>query len=606
MESAPPGLGDPGGLGELLGHDLVHRHCAAEHSAAHVGDVGDLEQPLDGAVLAHRAMEEGEHDAGGIEHGERIDDLSLDLDGCSELIGIDRTSDPSAIAGDPHRGDGVALGVGRGEDVASGDSRDVMLGRATTEQQHEGESGIAGHRRNGSRRAPRHRRGPGRHRYGCAMEWTTAELAHIVGGTLHGPDVLVAGVAFDSRTLRPGQLFVPVTGVRDGHEFIDAAVSAGAAATLSARGPIDGTPTIVVASPETALSTLGGAARDRLASRVAGVTGSVGKTSTKDLAATVVGRRFVTWANEKSFNNELGVPLTLVNAPDDTEATIVEMGSRGRGHITELCRIARPDVAIVTAIELAHSEFMGGLDDIAAAKGELVESLDSSGTAILNVDNDRVAAMAGRTAATSVMFGRDRGEVRATNVRVDDELRVHFELRSDWGSAPVTLGVRGDHHVTNALAAATLAFVWGVPIDDVIDGLAAARLSPWRMELHVAPSGTHVLNDAYNAGPASMEAALRSLEHLPAERQVAVLGPMAELGVDSIAAHQRISGIARDLGITVIAFGTDAYGVEPVMSIHDAVEALESLGPIDGSLAVLVKGSRVAGLERLAERLLSS
>lgn len=445
----------------------------------------------------------------------------------------------------------------------------------------------------------------GTRRYGCVMQWTTADLARIVGGTLHGPDVLIDGVAFDSRILRPGQLFVPVAGDRDGHEFIDAAVSAGAAATLSARGPIAAIPTIVVDDPESALTMLGAAARNRLPDRVAGITGSVGKTSTKDLAATIISRRWPTCANEKSFNNELGVPLTLVNASRDVEATIVEMGSRGRGHIAQLCDVARPTAAVVTAIELAHSEFMGGLDDIAAAKGELVEALPPHGVAILSADNDRVAAMAARTDARVVMFGRERGEVRAANVRVDDSLRVHFDLRSDWGSAPVTLGVRGDHHVTNALAAATLAFVWDVPIDDVVDGLAEARLSPWRMELHVAPSGAHVLNDAYNAGPASMEAALRSLEHLPAERQIAVLGPMAELGADSIAEHQRIADIARDLGITVIAFGTDAYGVDPVLSIHDAVEALESFGPIDGSLAVLVKGSRVAGLERLADRLLS-
>lgn len=437
------------------------------------------------------------------------------------------------------------------------------------------------------------------------MQWTTAEIARIVGGELHGADVAIDGAGFDSRSIRPGQLFVPVVGDRDGHDFIAGAVAAGAAATFSARGAVDGVPTIVVPSPEAALTALGAAARDRLDRRVAGVTGSVGKTSTKDLAAAVLGRRYVTCANEKSFNNELGVPLTLVNASGDTEATIVEMGARGIGHIAELCRVARPDVAIVTAVELAHSEFLGGLDEIATAKGELVEALEPHGVAILNADNDRVAAMAGRTSARSVTFGRDRGDVRAVDVRVDDELRVHFELRSDWGTAPIVLGVRGDHHVTNALAAASLAFVWAVPLDDVVDGLAEGRLSPWRMELHRSPSGAHILNDAYNAGPASMEAALRSLEHLPAPRQVAVLGPMAELGAESAAAHLRIATVARELGIDLIAFGTDAYGVDPVGTIPDAVGAIEAGGPIDDSLAVLVKGSRVAGLERLAERLLN-
>ena len=434
------------------------------------------------------------------------------------------------------------------------------------------------------------------------MEYRASDIARIVGGTLLGPDVEVSGVSIDSRTLQPGQLFVPVRGGRDGHDFVEVARDAGAAATFSARGAVDGLSTIVVDDAERAFTTLGADARSRLPDRLVGITGSVGKTSTKDLAAAILSRRYVTTANEKSFNNELGVPLTLVNAASDTEASIIEMGARGDGHISDLCDVARPTAAVVTAIELAHSEFMGGLDDIARAKGELVEALPRNGVAILNADNDRVAAMAARTTARSIMFGIDRGEVRATDIRVDSDLRVHFELRSDWGTAPVVLGVRGRHHVVNALAAATLAFAWEVPIDDIVDGLATAQLSPWRMELHVAPSGAHVLNDAYNAGPASMEAALRALVHLPAERHVAVLGPMAELGADSAEAHARIASVARELGVDVVAFNTNDYGSEPVDSIDAAVAAL---GPLGAGDAVLVKGSRVAGLERLAERLLS-
>lgn len=437
------------------------------------------------------------------------------------------------------------------------------------------------------------------------MEFQAADIAAVVGGTLTGPDVRVTGATFDSRLIQPGRLFVPVRGERDGHDFIEAALQGGAAATLSARGFVEGLTTIEVADVEAAFAALGRAARLRLPDRVAGITGSVGKTSSKDLAAGVLARRYVTTANEKSFNNELGVPLTLVNASADTEVTIVEMGARGDGHIADLCAIAQPTVAVVTAIELAHSEFMGGLDDIARAKGELVEALPASGFALLNADNPRVAEMAKRTSARAITFGMAGGDVRASNIVIEDDLRVRFNLQSEWGNASICLGVRGVHQVGNALAAAALSLLWDVPMADVVDGLEQASLSPWRMELHVSSSGVRVLNDAYNAGPASMEAALRSVAQLPTTRHHAVLGPMAELGAESAAAHAHVASVATELGIRLIAFGTDEYGsaaVHAVTTIDDAVAALGQLGADD---SVLVKGSRVAGLERLASALLA-
>ena len=375
-------------------------------------------------------------------------------------------------------------------------------------------------------------------------------------------------------------------------------------ATFSSRGAIEGMTTIEVADVDEAFAMLGAAARLRLPDRVVGITGSVGKTSSKDLAASILARRYVTTANEKSFNNELGVPLTLVNASADTEVTIVEMGARGDGHIADLCVIARPTVAIVTAIELAHSEFMGGLDDIARAKGELVESLPEHGIAILNADNPRVTGMATRTAARSLTFGMTGGDVHASRLMISDDLRVQFVLSSDWGSATIRLGVRGVHHVGNALSAAALALVWDVPMEDIVDGLEQASLSPWRMELHVAPSGVRVLNDAYNAGPASMEAALRAVAQLPTVRHHAVLGPMAELGSQSAAAHAHVASVAAELGVRVIAFGTSEYGPSAVSIASTIDEAVEALGALGADDAVLVKGSRVAGLERLAAVLL--
>ena len=437
------------------------------------------------------------------------------------------------------------------------------------------------------------------------MEFQASEIAAAVGGRLGGPDVVVAGANFDSRLIRPGQLFVPVRGERDGHDFIEAALQAGAAATLSSRGVIDGLATIEVADVEVAFAALGAAARGRLPDRVAGITGSVGKTSSKDLAAAILARRYVATANEKSFNNELGVPLTLVNASSDTEVTIVEMGARGDGHIADLCAIAQPTVAIVTAIELAHSEFMGGLDDIARAKGELVEALPVYGVALLNADNPRVAAMAQRTSARSITFGVTGGDVHAANIVIDDDLRARFDLHSEWGTASIRLGVRGVHHVGNALAAATLALLWDVPMADVVDGLEQAALSPWRMELHVSQSGVRVLNDAYNAGPASMEAALRAVAQLPGARHHAVLGPMAELGAESAAAHAHVASVAAELGIRLIAFGTDGYASAAAQTAHTIDDAVAALGELGAEDSVLVKGSRVAGLERLAAALLA-
>jgi UDP-N-acetylmuramoyl-tripeptide--D-alanyl-D-alanine ligase len=435
-----------------------------------------------------------------------------------------------------------------------------------------------------------------------AVRFPASQIATAAGGELRGPEVWVDGASIDSRSLAAGQLFVPIVAERDGHDFLDAAVAGGAAAVLTEGAAPIGVTSVRVADTTAALTDLGRLARSRIDGPVVGITGSVGKTSTKDLTASVLAHSFVVAASEKSFNNELGVPLTLVNAPDDTGVAVLEMGSRGVGHIAHLCAIARPTVAVVTAVELVHAELMGDLDGIAAAKAELVEALPESGTAVLNAADPRVAAMGARSAGTVVRFGSTDSEVRAVDLAVDDELRASFVLDTDWGSAPVRLGVRGLHQVSNALAAAAVGLVLGVDLSDVADGLGEAQLSPWRMELRTAPSGARVLNDAYNAGPASTEAALRSLARLGASRRVAVLGRMAELGDAGPAEHRRIAAVAESLGIDLVAVGTDDYGVIPVGDLDAVLVALGPLGPSD---AVLVKGSRVAGLEQVAELLLA-
>ncbi len=451
---------------------------------------------------------------------------------------------------------------------------------------------------------------PGQGQVACqtaAVHLSTDELAAATGARLVGPAVGVDGLSIDSRSLRPGQLFAAVTGERDGHDFVAAAVAAGAAACLVERADVAalaGRPALVVPSVAEALGALARHARDRLdanaTGRVVGVTGSVGKTTTKDLLAAVLGQRFVTAASERSFNNELGVPLTLVNAPDDTRAVVVEMGARGHGHISLLCDLARPTVAVVTLVAAVHSEFMGGVDRIAVAKRELVESLPGDGVAVLNADDERVAAMAAAAPGRVVTFsaaGRPDAVVRAEDIRLDADLRASFVLCTPGSRTPVRLGVRGEHNVANALAAAAAAGVVGLEPEEVAAGLAGAETSPWRMELDRSPSGVLVLNDAYNANPTSMVAALRSLASLEARRRVAVLGRMAELGADEADEHRRVAKVAADLGIEVVVVGTDLYGVGAQAGIDDAVAALADLGPGD---AVLVKASRSAGLERLA------
>ena len=324
----------------------------------------------------------------------------------------------------------------------------------------------------------------------------------------------------------------------------------------------------------------------------------------KDLAAAALATTFRVAASERSFNNELGVPITLLNAPDDVEAVVIEMGARGRGHIALLCEVARPTIGVVTAVAMAHTELFGTIDEVAVSKGELIEALPAGGTAVLNADDPLVAAMADRSEARVLRFGvGPDADVRAVDVRVDDELRPRFTIESAWGRADVHLGVRGEHQVANALAAAAAALTAGVAVDDVARGLAAEPASPWRMALATAPSGVVVLNDAYNANPASMAAALRALARIPARRRVAVLGVMAELGPAAEAEHLRVAALAQYLGVEIIAIGTPWYGIEPV---PDGDRALAALGPLGEGDAVLVKASRVAGLEKVAAAMLQS
>jgi len=427
-----------------------------------------------------------------------------------------------------------------------------------------------------------------------------SEVAEITGGSLHGPDVTVDGAAIDSRVLRPGALFVPVVAERDGHDFIAAALDAGASAYLTDRTPGAAT-AIAVGDTSAALADLGRWARGQLPGPVVGITGSAGKTSTKDLLGAVLRPESPTAVSERSFNNELGVPLTLFNADDGTRLAVLEMGARGFGHIAWLCEIARPDIGVVTNVAAAHTEMFGDLDGVARAKGELVAALPRTGTAVLNANDDRVMLMASRSAAPVLTFGVAAGDVRADDRSLDDELRVSFRLESPWGKANVRLEARGLHQAANAAAAAAAALAIGIDFERVVGNLERAAMSPWRMEVTRTATGALVINDAYNANPASVFAAFEALRAVPAERRIAVLGPMLELGATSAEEHHGLGSKAKQMGIRLIAVGAPEYGAaEAVDSVDEAVVLIGDLAAGD---AVLVKASRAAGLERLAARL---
>ena len=467
------------------------------------------------------------------------------------------------------------------------------------------------------------------------MRWVAAEIAEIVGGevTRGDPHAVIERITQDSRevdSLVP-TLLVPLIADRDGHDFV---AGSGATAALSSRPAphlgVDGRrleadmTVIEVHDTAIALRELGSAGRLRLDGRpVVGITGSVGKTTTKDLLAAVLGVDRRTHASHRSFNNEIGVPLTVLNAPDDTEALVLEMGARGIGHIRELCAVGRPTVGIVTAVGAAHTSEFGSVAGVVQAKGELVEALPSAakgGVAVLNAAQPEVVGMADRTSARVVTFG-DGGDVHAVELELDDDLVPRFELTSPWGSAPVVLGARGAHLVDNALAAAAAALAIGVPIDSVVTGLATPSMSPMRMALVRSERGTRILDDTYNANPMSVTAALRSLVALPLAsggRRIAVLGEMAELGDISAAEHARIGALAASLGVSVIAVAAPDYlsrmgdhgGADAVASSAAAADIPEALrlladppsgDPIGPDDVVLVKGSRVAELERLVD-----
>ncbi len=444
-----------------------------------------------------------------------------------------------------------------------------------------------------------------------------SEVAAAIHGRLAGEDVNVSAVVIDSRNASAGSLFFAIVGEHvDGHDFIEDAVQRGASASVVSRGDGVPGPSIVVVDTVEALADLAAFDRETSTARVVGITGSSGKTSTKDLVTAVLRAGFEVQASPGSYNNEIGLPLTLLGGGPDTEVFVCEMGSRGIGHIADLCRVASPDVGIVTNVGVAHMELFGSMENIVDAKAELVESLTRNGTAILSADDPVVRSFGERTEARVLTFGRAAdADVRAENLGLADSGAAHFELVHEGDRVATELSVLGEHMVSNALAAAAAGVALGIPLEDAAKALRNAHVSSWRMETFVDPGGVVVVNDAYNANPISMAAALKTARWIARDSRLAVvLGTMAELGAVSHEEHERVGELTDRLGVErVVLVGREAdtiavaairEGVEPenVALYEDPIEALEDVrrwarrGDV-----VLFKGSRVVGLEKLAE-----
>ncbi|MFG2072725.1 UDP-N-acetylmuramoyl-tripeptide--D-alanyl-D-alanine ligase [Nonomuraea maritima] len=415
-----------------------------------------------------------------------------------------------------------------------------------------------------------------------------ARIAEITSGALSGmadPRAVVRGpVVIDSRAVEPGSLFVAIKGARvDGHDYAAQAVRAGAVAVLATR-QVDA-PSVIVPDAAAALAALATAQlRTMPQATVIGVTGSAGKTSTKDLLARLTARIGATVAPAGSFNNELGHPLTVLRADADTRFLVLELAARTIGHIRDLTHIAPPQIGVVLNVGTAHLGVFGGKEAIAQAKGELVEALPATGVAVLNADDPLVAAMADRTEARVTWYGRGESAViRADDVVMDERGRASFTLRTPSGDAPVSLQLYGAHAVENALAAAAAGYELGLPVTIIAEELSQATpRSRWRMEVTDRPDQVTIVNDAYNANPDSMRAAFEMFGVLgEGRRRFAVIAALRELGDDGPALNTELGRMAGAAGLAgLIVAGPDA---EPVLRGAHATAQASTHVPLPAS-----------------------
>jgi UDP-N-acetylmuramoyl-tripeptide--D-alanyl-D-alanine ligase len=447
---------------------------------------------------------------------------------------------------------------------------------------------------------------------------TLAQVADATHGRVHGdPEVRIERVATDSRDLGgPAAMFVALRGEHaDGHAFARSAVEGGAAAILAERPmPELQVPVVEVADTWDAVRALAADVRAAVDPVSVAITGSVGKTTVKDLTAAAVGAGRSVHASRGSFNNELGVPLTLLGLEPGTEVLVAEVGARRVGDIRHLAELVAPDVAVVTAVAAVHLEIFGTIEAIARTKGELVDALGPNGLAVLNVDDPRVAAMAQRAPATlRVGLESKAADVTAHDLVLDRLGRPRATVRTPWGDVEVSTPVAGRHHIGNAMLALAVAGHLGVDLGSAARAVSAAAVSPWRAEVSEV-AGVTVLNDAYNANPTSVAAALETLVAIERTgRTWAVLGVMAEIGDTSEAEHEAIGRRCAELEVDrVVAVGPEAAAIargartaglagDRVVQLTDATSVSELLSrEVDAGDVILVKASRVAGLEHVA------
>ena len=446
---------------------------------------------------------------------------------------------------------------------------------------------------------------------------TADEIARAAGGAVvaGSPDAAVTSWAFDSRALEPGACFVALRGDRDGSDFVADAFAAGARVALVSRPstptvPPDGAAIVEVDEALLGLQAVARAdRRGRPELRVVGVAGSTGKTSTKDLLAAMLAP-LGCYASPASHNNEFGLPITLLNAPADVSVVVAEMGERFAGDIAVLCEIARPETGVVTNVGLAHAEHLGGPEGAARVIGELVDALPAGGLAVLNADDEWTPSLLERATsagATAVTVGRAAGaDYRIERLELDAQLHPAFVLRGQRVVVPLL----GEHQAWNAALALAVAHRgFGMGLDSAAASMAAARPARWRLELQRHDDGVVVLNDAYNANPASLDAALRALAQVDAGgRRIAILGDMRELGPYTDDAHAAVGRLAAELNIDIV-IGVGAGGrliaeAARGMQVHTATDAADALRIaveiVEPGDAVLVKASRAVGLEIVA------
>ena len=453
---------------------------------------------------------------------------------------------------------------------------------------------------------------------------TIGEIAEIIGAQIVDidPEAVITEVpVIDSRKVEPGTFFVALPGERvDGNTFAKEAIANGARFAITTINL--GIPSLVVEDAGAALTTLATVVRERIKHcTFIGITGSHGKTTTKDLLGHVLGVAGECIVPPGSFNNEVGVPLTILHVTPNSKFCVVEMGARHNGDIASLCKIAKPHIGVVLVVGTAHLGEFGSREAIARTKGELIDSLPEHGVAILGTYDPLTPKMGEGSARKRITFGESSTcDVRAADLEFREGL-AHFDLVSSSGRSPVALRLLGAHQVANALAAAAAALELGISIESVAAALSTAEpKSKWRMELHDI-NGLLLINDTYNANPESVQAALRTLVHLTQERggaSWAVLGKMHELGESERKEHLRIGRLASELGVDhLVSVGTELYleGLEldpnagDEMLTHNLLtqeEALEMLEHVQPGDVLLVKASRAEHLDELSEKLLAN